>query len=132
VVGSFGNSSFKGGIQGGSPLALFKEGDDGKGIRSVVMSPLDNFVAAALSSPSRNFGAAGGPDEARKGNRVSAAGVLGSVASIPAGFSHPTVLVGGHGIDSALLDWGDVLLHRGNKTRTDFLQHPTDRSLTHL
>ena len=132
VKGAFGTSSFGGGISGGSPLALFRGGGD-KGIRSVVMSPLDNFVAGALSSPSKNFGAAGSDDEAHtKSSRVSAAGVLGSVKSIPAGFSHPTVLVGGHGIDSALLDWGDVLLKKGKKTRTDFLSHPTDRSLTEL
>ena len=62
---------------------------------------------------------------------ISASGLLASVEQIPEKFSHPTVLVGGRGVSSALMDWGDVLLAKGGKRRTP-LDHPTDKSLTHI
>jgi hypothetical protein len=154
--GPWNGGHFGGGVSGGAPLVLFKQeggkvaaasqqqqqqqrGAAGQSLRSVVMSPLDNFMATAFDSPSSNWGAAMSPQERRRGGgggageavSVSASGVLATVTHIPAGFTHPTVLVGGRGVNSALMDWGDVLLKSGGKTRTQ-MDHPTDRSLTHL
>ena len=55
------------------------------------------------------------------------------MTEIPAGYAHPTVLVGAHGGPTpALMAWGDVLLAKTGKTRTNYANHPTDLSLTHI
>ena len=92
--------------------------------RCVVTSPFGNFMASSFDVPSKLLGGHGAP-------KFAACGVLGSVTTIPAGFSHSTVLVGGRGVASTLMDWGDVVLLKGGKHRT-VLDHPTDVSLTHI
>ena len=79
------------------------------------MAPLANFMAA---------GGAGGAGE-------MAHGLFGSVTTVPAGFSHATVLVAGRGVAATLGAVGARLLAKGGKARTT-LQHPTDLSLTSL
>ena len=74
-----------GGIEGGSPLVLFDRDH-----RAVTLSPLDNFMAAGLEHGSKL--------DAGNDAQVSTAGVFSSVKTIPAGFVHPTVLVGGVGV----------------------------------
>ena len=118
----------QGGTRGGTPLVLYKKADggDGAALRSVVMSPLDNFMAATIASPAARLF----KDEE---SRISAAGVFASITEIPAGYTHPTVLVGAHGGPTpALMAWGDVLLAKTGKTRTNYADHPTDLSLTHI
>lgn len=124
--GPWASTNFHGGVQGGVPLVLYKNASSGSGLRSVVMSPLDNFMAATIASPEPHlFGNGGG--------NISAAGLFASVTEIPAGYTHPTVLVGAHGGPTpALLAWGDILLANTGKTRTNYANHPTDLSLTHI
>ena len=91
-------------------------------MRSAVLSPLSNLMAAGAALPSRGT---------RGAAAVGALGVLGSVARYPAGFTHQAVLTAGLRPTAAIMAWGDVLLARGGKTRTE-LPHPTDISLNTL
>ncbi len=123
--GPWASTAFGGGTRGGTPLVLYKKGQAGA-LRSVVTSPLDNFMEATIASPATGLFADGE-------SKVSAAGVFASITHIPAGYTHPTVLVGAHGGPTpALMAWGDVLLAKTGKTRTNYANHPTDLSLTHL
>ncbi len=125
--GPWASTDFYGGTKGGIPLVLYKKtvGSD-RGLRSVVTSPLNNFMAATIASPEPHlFGNSSG--------KISAAGLFASVTEIPAGYTHPTVLVGAHGGPTpALMAWGDILLASTGKTRTNYANHPTDVSLTHI
>ncbi len=56
-------------------------------------------------------------------------GILGSVTDVPAGFTVETVLVAGAGINGAMVQWGDALLHRYGKLRYAYKR---DYILTHL
>jgi hypothetical protein len=124
--GPWASTEFEGGTRGGTPLVLYKKGDGGA-LRSIVMSPLDNFMEATIVSPATAL------FEDKGSKKVSAAGVFASITEIPAGYAHPTVLVGAHGGPTpALMAWGDVLLAKTGKTRTNYADHPTDLSLTHL
>ena len=76
-----------------------------RSLRTVVMSPLDNFWVGIHSS--------GHP-----GAKLSA-GIKQTVEVIPAMFSHSTVLVAGQGINDTLVAWGDVLLCTGGKERVN-------------
>ena len=123
--GPWASTAFEGGTRGGTPLVLYKKGQAGA-LRSVVTSPLDNFMEATIASPATGL-------FADAESKVSAAGVFASITHIPAGYTHPTVLVGAHGGPTpALMAWGDVLLAKTGKTRTNYANHPTDLSLTHL
>lgn len=129
---SWADAAVGGGHQGAAVVALFPASQplyDGNNNassapRCVVTSPFGNFMASSFDIPSKLLDGRGAP-------KFSASGVLGSVTTIPAGFSHSTVLVGGRGVASTLMDWGDVLLLKGGKHRT-VLDHPTDVSLTHI
>ena len=48
---------------------------------------------------------------------VLAAGVAGSVPSLPPGFTYTTAMVGGAGVNASVVSAGDLLLQLGNKTR---------------
>ena len=84
-------------------------------VRAVALAPLGNFMASGISS---NRG-------------ISALGLLASVATVPAGFTHASVLVASTGVVGTLHTLGDRLLKKGGKTRTA-LPHPTDLSLNTL
>jgi hypothetical protein len=124
--GPWASTDFFGGTKGGIPLVLYKSAANGRDLRSVVMSPLNNFMATTIASPEPHlFG--------QSGANISAAGLFASVTGIPAGYTHPTVLVGAHGGPTpALMEWGDILLANTGKTRTNYANHPTDLSLTHI
>lgn len=120
MSGKFSEAKVGTGTQGTAVLAVFKAGATGP-LRTLVTSPLSAFMASAFDLPSNLL----------KKSTVSGVGVLGSVTSIPAGFSIETAVVGGRGVADTLMDWGDVLLQRGGKTRT-VQDHATDKSLTHI
>ena len=126
--GPWASTDFFGGTKGGVPLVLYKKakGGGGNALRSVVTSPLDNFMAATIASPEPQL-------FSHSSNKFSAAGLFASITEIPAGYRHPTILVGAHGGPTpALMEWGDVLLAYTGKARTNYANHPTDLSLTHI
>jgi hypothetical protein len=75
--------------------------------RTLVVSPLDHF----LISPLRLIDTPRGIGVAR--------GLHGAVDFIPAGTTTQTLLVVGQGLVPTVLKWGDLLLQRWGKTRTD-------------
>ena len=83
--------------------------------RAVAVAPLGNFMAAGSCAE----------------NAEAAFGLFSSVTTVPAGFSHATVVVAGRGVAATLSEVGARLLAKGGKTKTK-LQHPTDLSLTSL
>ena len=99
-----------GGLVGTAPLVVFAED-----LRtSAVVSPLSSFMVAA-AQPSRDG---------------VAYGVLGSVASVPAGFGVETVVVASRGVREAMLSWGDALLRYHGKRRE--AAWARDATLRHL
>jgi hypothetical protein len=68
--------------------------------RTMVLSPADHFLAAAMSDAP---------------GRVAAGGIDSSIATLPAGFHHATLLVLGRGITRTLNAWGDALQVLGGK-----------------
>ena len=96
-------STFPGGLSGG-PLVLF----DATGARSLVLSAASEFMAvsAAASATAVNMG------------------VLGSAASLPAGFAYETVAWVGANINSNIMAWGAALLAKHGKphglSKSDF------------
>jgi hypothetical protein len=56
-------------------------------------------------------------------------GVMGSVTSIPAGYVLETVICAGEGVNSVMLDWGDLLLAKYNKERDAYKRDFTLRYL---
>ncbi|KAA0148739.1 hypothetical protein FNF29_06521 [Cafeteria roenbergensis] len=85
-----------GGIDGGAPLVLF---DDSPEQATMVIAPASNFMAA---SHVYSTGAV-------------QAGVLGSVTSIPAGWSVEFSVTAGRGVTDTMLAWGRGLLARYGK-----------------
>jgi hypothetical protein len=75
--------------------------------RTLVMSPLDRF----LISPLRLINTPRGTGVAR--------GLHGAVDSIPIGTTTQTLLVFGQGLVPTMLKWGDLLLERSGKARSD-------------
>lgn len=59
-----------------------------------------------------------------------AAGVVGSMKSVPAGYQSETILAfDSHGIIQGMLRWGDLLLGRYGKNRQDAYKQPTTQYL---
>lgn len=71
---------------------------DGQG-HSFLVSPADNFSVANLS---------------RSSGKVSA-GIVSSVSSLPAGFTHRTVLALGSAVNTTYSTWGSALMALGGK-----------------
>ena len=118
-VGSWNDKT--GGIAGGlagGPVAVF----DGN-MTTAVLSPASQFMASsfAYSKAATNGGGSGGG--------VLSAGVLGSVTSIPPGYSTSFVLQAAAGFNSAWQQWGAAL--RADFGKTDALLD-TDTTLTKL
>jgi len=100
-----------GGLVGTAPLVVFSED-----LRtSAVVSPLSSFMVAA----------------AQPSHGAVAYGVLGSVASVPAGFGVETVVVASRGVREAMLSWGDALLryHGAKRREAAWERDPTLRRL---
>eukprot|EP01105_Mastigella_eilhardi_P003959 TRINITY_DN1521_c0_g1_i3.p1 TRINITY_DN1521_c0_g1~~TRINITY_DN1521_c0_g1_i3.p1 ORF type:complete len:580 (-),score=103.46 TRINITY_DN1521_c0_g1_i3:733-2472(-) len=88
---------FTGGTNGGMPMILYDEA-----LRSLVVSPFDNFMAASQTL-SGHFG------------DILGCGVQGQVASIPVGFRHATIVVLGTSPTQAMYQWGAALLQKSGK-----------------
>ncbi|KJE90013.1 hypothetical protein CAOG_001397 [Capsaspora owczarzaki ATCC 30864] len=105
------DSSYPGGGGSGVPLVLYNEQ-----LRTVLLSPASNFLVATQTyAPSLDG--------------QFAAGILGTVESIPVGFSQDFVLFGGFGVRSTFAVWGEYLLARYKKARATF---DSDLSISHL
>lgn len=88
---------------------------------SVVISPLNNFMAWSHTSPSPG---------------VLNHGIMGNVTAIPSGFSLKTMMYVGEGINSAMSEWGtllrkaygkpDLLEARGKDMTLQYLGYNTD------
>lgn len=103
-----GLDQMPGGLYAGVPLVLY----DLNTLRSIVLSPLQNFKTGFQSRP-----------DFFQNDLVC--GLHGRIRSIPADFSHQTILFAGSGINSLLESWGDLMLQRYGKQRrkpgTDFI-----------
>jgi len=93
----------KAGIQGGAPLVFFHEKN------TVVLSPLERFKTAHLHCGRNGF----------FGQEQLTLGLKKSLTGIPKGFQASWLLHGGTGITSTMMSWGDILLKRSGKKRTD-------------
>jgi hypothetical protein len=96
---------------GGGPFAVF---DDPRGAGdAVAVSHLENFMAASFDIVSQ---ATAPTQQQQKQQQCVASGLLGSLTSVPAGFSVSTVLVlGRKGVSSAFKALGDRLLQYHGK-----------------
>jgi hypothetical protein len=87
-----------------TPFLLF----DKRG-RAAVMSPLENFFVGIHSTQ----------QEQEEPSGLLQAGIKASVRSLPANFSHSTLIIAGHGITDTMIRYGDVLLAKSGKPRVD-------------
>jgi len=90
-IGKWGpGTSYTGGAQGGVPLVLFDPS-----LSTLVISPLDNFMVGIQTiSPHLN---------------QFSCGLQGKIASIPASFSHSTIITASTGVANAHHYWGGLL-----------------------
>lgn len=91
------------------PTAWF----DGSG-KTWVFSAADNFMTA---------------DSSRNASDAIVGGISSKIATLPAGFSHSTVLAWGQGINSTIGVWGKALTDRSGKVRPG---NDADILLSHL
>eukprot|EP00041_Stephanoeca_diplocostata_P000680 m.16150 g.16150 ORF g.16150 m.16150 type:complete len:887 (-) comp10906_c0_seq3:429-3089(-) len=96
------NSEHFDGKTTGEPLVLHTLSPTGA--RALVISPLGNYFV-------------GGQMADGMGNLLC--GIRNSVATLPKGFTHETIVYAGHGINNTMSGWGDVLLSVSGKPRTD-------------
>ena len=99
--GNRGPHYASGGAQQSMPLVLYD-----RSLRSIGISPLTNFFVAIHET-------------ATSGGSAFAAGVMASVASLPAGFEHTTVIVGGTSLNGTMGSLGASLLAESGKTPVD-------------
>mmetsp|Transcript_435 Transcript_435/g.476 ORF Transcript_435/g.476 Transcript_435/m.476 type:complete len:801 (+) Transcript_435:113-2515(+) len=101
-------SSFDG-ISYGSPLVLHKQrtsdNETKRKMRALVISPMENFFVSGQA--------------ATHDGKTIDCGIRSTVEELPVGFSHSSMVVVGHGINGTMVEWGDILLKRGDKKRTD-------------
>lgn len=111
--GSAGNDK---GCDGMGPLVIYD-----RNLTTLLIAPLDQFMvnsAAADASTIR-------------------CGLRGSVASVPAGFTLSTILVGGRGVTATVRRWGELMLRRYGKPpaqqrlRAAYERDPSLRSLSY-
>eukprot|EP01043_Picozoa_sp_COSAG02_P035121 COSAG02_NODE_2495_length_8684_cov_12.735469_3_plen_331_part_00 len=96
---SSGPGSFRaGGAQETMPLVLYN-----RSLRAVAVSPSTNYFNAIH-------------DTATSGGSVLVAGVMASIWTLPPGFSHTTLVVGGQGINATMTRLGAALLKETGKT----------------
>lgn len=93
--GAFAPYVFNGSVAPDSPLLAF----DGQG-RGFLISPADNFAVADL---------------ARSSVGTVSEGIVPGVATLPAGFTHSTMLVLGGGVNELYATWGSALMALGGK-----------------
>ena len=102
-----------GGIDGGAPLVLF---DDSADQATMVIAPASNFMAASHVYSTG----------------VVQAGVLGSVTSIPPGWSVEFSVSAGLGVTDTTLAWGRGLLARYGKQPMQVPRDGRDRTVDML
>ena len=95
-------ASIEGGGRQSGPLILFNSNLTS----SLVVSSFSNFMAHSY--------------QYSQSASVLSYGVMGSVTSIPIGYSLETVLYAGQGVNSVMLGWGDMLLAKYGKQREAF------------
>ncbi|KAH3767847.1 Non-lysosomal glucosylceramidase [Pelomyxa schiedti] len=100
LLGTWGDSSYPGGLTGGVPLCLYDSA-----LKSIVISPLTNFMTG-IQEESSYFDAL-------------SCGIQGRIDSIPAGFSHTTIISFDTSVTQAFYDWGSRLLQYSGKGRND-------------
>jgi hypothetical protein len=88
-----------GGIVGTAPLVIFSEDLTS----TVVVSPAYQFMAASQYW--------------NNNTKTLDFGVMGTVDTIPAGFQIQVIISLSSGISKAMMDWGDLLLHKYGKDR---------------
>jgi hypothetical protein len=86
------------GAQETMPLVLYD-----RSLRAVAVSPSTNYFNAIH-------------DTATSGGSVLAAGVMASIWTLPPGFSHTTLVVGGQGINATMTRLGAAVLKEAGKT----------------
>lgn len=87
-------------MAGSGPLVLFRK----------------NMTAAIVISSANNFMA---HSQYYDGSQL-AYGPMGSITSLPAGFTLETIIYADVGVNAAMLGWGDLLLARYGKHRDAF------------
>jgi hypothetical protein len=90
------------GMYGNVPLMLYNRDT----LRNVIIAPANNFKVAFQSRTKDLAGDLG-------------CGVHGVVASLPAHYTHQTLIMAGEGINNGFERWGDLLLRRYGKQRYD-------------
>ncbi|WP_198046969.1 hypothetical protein [Kutzneria sp. 744] len=90
----FAPYQFNGSLAADSPLLNFDSHNNG-----FLVSPADNFAVSNMT---------------RGANTVSD-GIASGVATLPAGFTHRTILVVGQGVNSTFATWGSALMALGGK-----------------
>ena len=99
----------RGGASG--PLVLF----DRRGRVAVTLSPFSSFMSASLAASKAG---------------IAEFGVVGSMLSVPAGYSMSTIAVfGDSGVTNTVLAWGDALLSQYGKIRMAAWEEHTTRYL---
>jgi len=94
-------STFNGGVEGGVPFVLYDANNN-----VVVISPIDNFMISSQTVTS-SFG------------NTLACGVSALVSSLPARFTHETIMYAGNtGVSEVVYQWGSLLLKISGKERT--------------
>ena len=87
--------------QGGVPLVMYNRTD--ASLPMVVFSPLDWPKAQHVATDKTTIGI----------------GVKATVTSIPAGWSHRSILSAGKGIGAGMMTWGDRMIRHAGKPRVD-------------
>lgn len=108
----WGEEDIPSGIAGTAPIVVFSQ--DLKA--SCVLSPASNFMVANqyYSSDSKTL----------------IYGIMGSIEALPADFSMQTILtLSGHGVNRAMMRWGEILLNKYGKDRSG---HERDMTLNYL
>lgn len=101
----------QGGVGNSGPLVLFNQDAS----TSIVISAFSNFMAH-----SQYFDPAA---------HTLSYGLMGSITSVPVGYTLETIVYAGDGINAGMLGWGDALLTRYNKQRHAYKRDYTLQTL---
>ena len=102
-------ASMPSGTSGAGPLVLFTESANA----SLILSAFNNFMAHSTLYESQTL----------------SFGLLGSITTVPVGYTLETILFAGTGVNAAMLGWGDVLLAHYGKERHAYKRDFTLRNL---
>ena len=112
LVGLWTNGSYlPGGIDGTGPIVLFNNDAS----LALVISAFNNFMAH-----NQFFDAS---------SSTLSYGLVGSITSVPVGYTLETIVYADAGINTAMLSWGDALLGHYGKERNAYKRDYTLRYL---